>query len=165
MVPDQSKASSAWSTSASRATSCGRWTTTSSSSSAKRELEQLGLADAGEGRARLRHARAEGLPDVRRRLRRARRRRSAAGSRAIGNLQQVGRNGLHRYNNSDHSMLTAIRAVENIIDGHEPRHVGGQRRVGLPRGARQEPEQPYKRASRARSAMREPLHASEEAAA
>ena len=42
-----------------------------------------------------------------------------AGSRAIGNLQQVGRNGLHRYNNSDHSMLTAMRAVENIIDGTE----------------------------------------------
>jgi hypothetical protein len=35
----------------------------------------------------------------------------------IGNLQQVGRNGLHRYNNSDHSMLTAIRAVENIQRG------------------------------------------------
>ncbi|MGI8623424.1 MAG: FAD-dependent oxidoreductase, partial [Solirubrobacteraceae bacterium] len=33
------------------------------------------------------------------------------------NLQQVGRNGLHRYNNSDHSMLTSIRAVENICDG------------------------------------------------
>jgi hypothetical protein len=32
----------------------------------------------------------------------------------IENLQQVGRNGLHRYNNSDHSMLTAIRAVENM---------------------------------------------------
>ncbi len=32
------------------------------------------------------------------------------------NLQQVGRNGLHRYNNSDHSMLTAMRAVENICD-------------------------------------------------
>ena len=31
----------------------------------------------------------------------------------ISNLQQVGRNGLHRYNNSDHSMLTAIRAVDN----------------------------------------------------
>ena len=30
---------------------------------------------------------------------------------------QVGRNGLHRYNNSDHSMLTAMRAVENICDG------------------------------------------------
>ena len=35
----------------------------------------------------------------------------------IANLQQVGRNGLHRYNNSDHSMLTAIRAVENLLDG------------------------------------------------
>ena len=35
----------------------------------------------------------------------------------IENLQQVGRNGLHRYNNSDHSMLTAIRAVENITAG------------------------------------------------
>jgi protoporphyrinogen oxidase len=33
------------------------------------------------------------------------------------NVQQVGRNGLHRYNNSDHSMLTAMRAVENICDG------------------------------------------------
>jgi protoporphyrinogen oxidase len=33
----------------------------------------------------------------------------------IGNLQQVGRNGLHRYNNSDHSMLTAMRAVDNIL--------------------------------------------------
>jgi protoporphyrinogen oxidase len=35
----------------------------------------------------------------------------------IGNLQQIGRNGLHRYNNSDHSMLTAIRAVENAVLG------------------------------------------------
>jgi protoporphyrinogen oxidase len=35
----------------------------------------------------------------------------------IENLQQVGRNGLHRYNNSDHSMLTAMRAVENVLEG------------------------------------------------
>jgi hypothetical protein len=35
----------------------------------------------------------------------------------IPNLVQVGRNGLHRYNNSDHSMLTAMRAVENLADG------------------------------------------------
>ncbi len=35
----------------------------------------------------------------------------------IENLQQVGRNGLHRYNNSDHSMLTAIRAVDNLLTG------------------------------------------------
>ena len=36
---------------------------------------------------------------------------------AIPNLQQVGRNGLHRYNNSDHSMLTAMRAVDNLHGG------------------------------------------------
>jgi protoporphyrinogen oxidase len=35
----------------------------------------------------------------------------------ISNLTQVGRNGLHRYNNSDHSMLTAMRAVDNILAG------------------------------------------------
>jgi len=35
----------------------------------------------------------------------------------LENLQQVGRNGLHRYNNSDHSMLTAIRAVDNLVHG------------------------------------------------
>ena len=35
----------------------------------------------------------------------------------IENLQQVGRNGLHRYNNSDHSMLTAMRAVDNLLTG------------------------------------------------
>jgi protoporphyrinogen oxidase len=35
----------------------------------------------------------------------------------VENLQQVGRNGLHRYNNSDHSMLTALRAVDNVVAG------------------------------------------------
>jgi protoporphyrinogen oxidase len=35
----------------------------------------------------------------------------------IANLQQVGRNGLHRYNNSDHSSLTAIRAVDRLLTG------------------------------------------------
>jgi protoporphyrinogen oxidase len=33
------------------------------------------------------------------------------------NLFLVGRNGMHRYNNQDHSMLTAMTAVENIIAG------------------------------------------------
>jgi protoporphyrinogen oxidase len=33
------------------------------------------------------------------------------------NLHTVGRNGLHRYNNQDHSMLTAMLAVENIVQG------------------------------------------------
>jgi protoporphyrinogen oxidase len=35
----------------------------------------------------------------------------------VPNITQVGRNGLHRYNNSDHSMLTAMRAVDNILSG------------------------------------------------
>ncbi len=33
------------------------------------------------------------------------------------NLFLVGRNGMHKYNNSDHSMLTAMVAVDNIIAG------------------------------------------------
>ena len=33
------------------------------------------------------------------------------------NLFLIGRNGMHRYNNMDHSMLTAIAAVENIKNG------------------------------------------------
>ncbi len=33
----------------------------------------------------------------------------------IENLHLVGRNGLHRYNNMDHSMFTAMMAVENIL--------------------------------------------------
>ena len=33
------------------------------------------------------------------------------------NLFLIGRNGMHRYNNMDHSMLTAMKAVENIING------------------------------------------------
>lgn len=32
------------------------------------------------------------------------------------NMYLIGRNGMHRYNNMDHSMLTAILAVENIIN-------------------------------------------------
>lgn len=33
------------------------------------------------------------------------------------NLYPIGRNGMHKYNNSDHSMLTAMVAVDNICDG------------------------------------------------
>jgi protoporphyrinogen oxidase len=35
------------------------------------------------------------------------------------NLQTCGRNGLHRYNNQDHSMWTALLATLNAIDGRE----------------------------------------------
>ena len=33
------------------------------------------------------------------------------------NLFLVGRNGMHRYNNQDHSMLTAMVAVDHILAG------------------------------------------------
>jgi protoporphyrinogen oxidase len=32
----------------------------------------------------------------------------------ISNLHTVGRNGMHKYNNQDHSMYTAMLAVENM---------------------------------------------------
>jgi UDP-galactopyranose mutase len=37
------------------------------------------------------------------------------------NVFPVGRNGMHKYNNQDHSMLTAMRSVENIL-GADPPH-------------------------------------------
>ena len=80
------------------------------------ELEQLGLVDAN----RLVRGHVVRVPkaypiydaDFEERVRVIR-----AWLDEIPGLQQVGRNGLHRYNNSDHSMLTAIRAVENLVDG------------------------------------------------
>jgi protoporphyrinogen oxidase len=33
------------------------------------------------------------------------------------NLFLIGRNGMHKYNNQDHSMLTAMIAVDNIVEG------------------------------------------------
>jgi protoporphyrinogen oxidase len=73
----------------------------------------------------------------------------------IGNLQQVGRNGLHRYNNSDHSMLTAMRAVDNILTGaaHDLWEVNADSAY---HEEQVEAEQPYKRAPETQ-AMREPL--------
>ncbi len=35
----------------------------------------------------------------------------------IENLFLVGRNGMHKYNNTDHSMLTAMTAVDNLVAG------------------------------------------------
>jgi protoporphyrinogen oxidase len=37
--------------------------------------------------------------------------------RSISNLQVIGRNGMHRYNNMDHSMLTGLMAAKNIMGG------------------------------------------------
>ena len=83
---------------------------------ATRELEQLGLVSA----AKVERGYAVRVPkaypmydaDYAERVDSIR-----AWLEGISNLQQVGRNGLHRYNNSDHSMLTAIRAVDNVTNG------------------------------------------------
>jgi hypothetical protein len=37
------------------------------------------------------------------------------------NLFLIGRNGMHRYNNQDHSMLAAMTAVDNIVAGERSR--------------------------------------------
>lgn len=44
------------------------------------------------------------------------------------NLQTVGRNGMHRYNNSDHSMLTGLLAAKNILgENHDLWNVNVER--------------------------------------
>ena len=37
----------------------------------------------------------------------------------LENLQTIGRNGLHRYNNQDHAMLTGMLAVRNLLLGEQ----------------------------------------------
>ncbi len=80
----------------------------------RRELEALGLARA---LGRDRTAPSSGCP---RRIR-STTPRTATTSTAfarfidpIPNLHTVGRNGMHKYNNQDHSMLTAMMAVRNM---------------------------------------------------
>ena len=85
---------------------------------ARRELEQLGLVNAErvERGFAIRVPKAYPIYDADYAERVATIR---AWLETIENLQQVGRNGLHRYNNSDHSTLTAMRAVDNLLTGTE----------------------------------------------
>jgi protoporphyrinogen oxidase len=73
----------------------------------------------------------------------------------ITNLQQVGRNGLHRYNNSDHSMLTAMRAVENLLDGTD-HDIWAVNAESVYHEEQREDEHPYRNAPETK-AMQEPL--------
>jgi protoporphyrinogen oxidase len=38
--------------------------------------------------------------------------------RDLPGLHLVGRNGMHKYNNQDHAMMTALLTAENILAGH-----------------------------------------------
>ena len=62
------------------------------------------------------------------------------------NVHPVGRNGMHRYNNQDHSMYTAMLTAENIVDGLAPRRLECERRGGVPRGVRATPRTARRRA-------------------
>ncbi|MEA2323198.1 MAG: hypothetical protein QOD81_3048 [Solirubrobacteraceae bacterium] len=73
----------------------------------------------------------------------------------LTNMQQVGRNGLHRYNNSDHSMLSAMRAVENVLHGTD-HDIWAVNVESAYHEEHQEPEQPYKDAP-ATAAMNQAL--------
>src|SRR5215212_4266182 len=73
----------------------------------------------------------------------------------LTNLQQVGRNGLHRYNNSDHSMLSAMRAVDNLLHGTK-HDIWAVNVESAYHEEHQEPEQPYKSAP-ATKAMQQAL--------
>ena len=75
----------------------------------------------------------------------------------IDNLQQVGRNGLHRYNNSDHSMLTAMRAVDNLVKGTEHDIWAVNAESAYHEEGEQEEQHPYIEAPDT-DAMKEPLH-------
>jgi protoporphyrinogen oxidase len=85
---------------------------------AKRELAQIGLVDP-----------ARVLDGVKVRVPKAYPMYDAGYEEALGvvrgyiecfeNLQTFGRNGMHRYNNQDHSMWTAILATLNYLDGSE----------------------------------------------
>ena len=79
----------------------------------KRELEQLGLCAAGrvtEGSVvRVEKAYPVYGPGYQANLDAIR---PALG--ALSNFQVVGRNGMHKYNNQDHSMMTAMLAVRNL---------------------------------------------------
>jgi protoporphyrinogen oxidase len=75
----------------------------------------------------------------------------------VENLQQVGRNGLHRYNNSDHSMLTAMRAVDNLVKGTDHDIWAVNAESAYHEEESQDEQQPYIEAPETDS-MKEPLH-------
>jgi protoporphyrinogen oxidase len=84
---------------------------------AKRELEHLGLCDASKVEAGyvVRVPKAYPVYDESYQRNVEVLRRWVA--EHAPNVHPTGRNGMHRYNNQDHSMLTAMLSVENILHG------------------------------------------------
>ena len=98
----------------------GLWTATDEDliALAKREIDHDRPVRAGRRRRRLRRAPGKGLSGLRRRLCATTSRRSACElERDYPTLHLVGRNGMHKYNNQDHAMMTAMLTVRNILAG------------------------------------------------
>jgi protoporphyrinogen oxidase len=74
----------------------------------------------------------------------------------LDNFIQVGRNGLHRYNNSDHSTLSAMRAVDNLVDGTDHDIWAVNAESAYHEEETQDEQQPYIEAPETK-AMEEPL--------
>jgi protoporphyrinogen oxidase len=74
----------------------------------------------------------------------------------LDNYIQVGRNGLHRYNNSDHSTLSAMRAVDNLVDGTDHDIWAVNAESAYHEEEQQDEQQPYIKAPETK-AMEEPL--------
>lgn len=105
----------------------------------KRELEQIGLAHAADVEDGTVFRQPKAYPvytgDYRAHLRLIKNYLDS-----FDNLQTIGRNGLHRYNNQDHSMLTGILAARNVQgENHdvwqvnvEPTYLEEEARVSQP---------------------------------
>jgi protoporphyrinogen oxidase len=84
----------------------------------KRELQQLGLIEPGKVEAGyvVRMPKAYPMYDAAYKANVATLRRWLEEN--APNVYPVGRNGMHKYNNQDHSMYTAMLSVENILGAH-----------------------------------------------
>lgn len=80
----------------------------------KREIERIGLARAADVEDGVVFRQPKAYPVYTGEYK-AHAERIKAYVQSFENLQTIGRNGLHMYNNQDHSMLTAILAVRNIL--------------------------------------------------
>jgi protoporphyrinogen oxidase len=121
-----------------------------------RELEQLGLAKADQLEfgfvERVPKAYPMYDPDYSERVHTIR-----SWLDGLDNFIQVGRNGLHRYNNSDHSSLTAMRAVDNLVKGTDHDIWAVNAESAYHEEQTQDEQQPYIEAPET-EAMKEPLH-------
>ena len=82
---------------------------------AKRELIQIGLAQEGDVVDGCVVRQKKAYPVYDDDYARARRDDPRRAGRRYPNLHLVGRNGMHKYNNQDHAMMTAMLCVENIL--------------------------------------------------